>query len=167
MAYAQKEEWHNSCASCCLPFSTCLLSWFCPCMVYGRMRHRVKNGNLNEYSTFNPSCAAFCGLTCLGVGFILPMISRGDMRAKYALKGDACTDCLLACCCAPCDLTQQDKEAEHREGRPLIANAQQPQAHDAMTYQAQSKQAHDRMAYPAQPTQAHNGLASQAQQKHY
>lgn len=49
-------------------------------------------------------------------------MNRGDVRATYNLTGNGCKDCLCACCCAPCDLIQQDKEVEHREelGRPLL-----------------------------------------------
>lgn len=87
----------------------------------------------------SPQCLAFCGLSCLGISFVLPMLSRGDMRAKYQLKGNACADCLCACCCQPCDLTQQDKEAQYREeqNKPMLA---QPGKEGGMMYQAQQQQ---------------------------
>ena len=87
-------------------------------------------------STNTPQCAGFCGLSLCGISFILPMISRGDMRAKYHLKGNGCKDCLCACCCGPCDLTQQDKEATWRENQkqPLL---NQPQKYEPMAYQQQ------------------------------
>ena len=67
------------------------------------------------------------------------MLSRGDMRAKYALKGNACGDCLCACCCSPCDLTQQDKEAKYREelNRPMLG---QPGKVGGMDYKPQQVQ---------------------------
>ena len=61
------------------------------------------------------------------------MISRGDMRTKYHLKGNGCKDCLCASFCQPCDLTQQDKEAGWREAR----REAQPQG-EHMTYHPQS-----------------------------
>jgi PLAC8 family len=63
------------------------------------------------------------------------MMQRGEIRKKYGLTGNGkipdntdlnqlltlslkgCTDCLCSCCCAPCDLAQQDKEVEYREGQ--------------------------------------------------
>ncbi|KAH7130140.1 PLAC8 family-domain-containing protein [Dendryphion nanum] len=129
-----QQEWHHSGSSCCSPFSTCLLSWCCPCIVYGRTKHRVKNdGNMQGYSCCNMSCCAFTGLSCLGISFVLSMISRGDMRAKYHLQGNGCKDCLCACCCGPCDLTQQDKESEFREAQKMPLN-QQPGKVDQMHY---------------------------------
>jgi hypothetical protein len=66
------------------------------------------------------------------------MINRGDMRAKYGLKGSGCGDCMRAFCCGPCDLSQQDKEAEFREAqrKPLL-NGQQPGAQAGMQYKPQ------------------------------
>lgn len=69
---------------------------------------------------------------------VQPMLNRGDMRAKYHLEGNGCTDCLCACCCTPCDITQQDKEAQFREeqNRPLMA---QPDKVGGMTYAPQQQ----------------------------
>ncbi|KAH7093630.1 PLAC8 family-domain-containing protein [Paraphoma chrysanthemicola] len=137
MTTIQKQDWHHSGSACCTPIGTCCLSWWCPCIVYGRTHHRVKNnGDMNGYSACNLACAGFCGLACLGISFVMPMLSRGDMRAKYHLKGNGCTDCLCACCCTPCDVTQQDKESAFREeqNRPLL---NQPGKEGAMQYAAQ------------------------------
>jgi hypothetical protein len=81
----------------------------------------------------------FCGLTCLGIPFVLSMLSRGDMRAKYHLKGNAWGDCLCACCCGPCDLVQQDKEVAFREEqkKPMLG---QPGKQDTMNYAVQQQQ---------------------------
>ena len=62
------------------------------------------------------------------------MIQRGEIREKYGLKGNGCTDCLLACYCIPCDLTQQDKEVQTREGEKIAFISQQPAAHEGMHY---------------------------------
>jgi len=71
----------------------------------------------------------------VGCQWILQMMQRGEVRSKYGLKGDGCTDCLCACCCVPCDLVQQDKEAQFREqGRAAVT--QQPGKVEAMSYGA-------------------------------
>jgi len=135
-----KQDWRYKGSECCTPVSSCCLSCWCPCIIFGRTAHRRKNqGSLDTHSAFNGSCLAFCGLSCLGISFVLPMLSRGDMRAKYQLKGNACADCLCACCCQPCDLTQQDKEAQYREeqNKPMLA---QPGKEGGMMYQAQQQQ---------------------------
>ncbi|KAH6621734.1 PLAC8 family-domain-containing protein [Boeremia exigua] len=137
MSTVQKQDWHHRGTACVTPLSTCCLTWWCPCVVYGRTRHRMKaNGNMNTYSCCNTSCAAFAGMGIVGLSWILPLLNRGEVRAEYGLNGNGCKDCLCACCCAPCDLLQQEKEVEHREAqrRPLL---DQPGKVDAMNYAPQ------------------------------
>ncbi|KAJ8110719.1 hypothetical protein OPT61_g6503 [Boeremia exigua] len=96
-------------------------------------------GNMASYSCCNTSCAAFFGMGLVGLSWILPLTNRGEVRAEYGLKGNGCKDCLCACFCAPCDLTQQDKEVKHREGQrtPLL---DQPGKADSMNYSPQWQQ---------------------------
>ncbi|PSN71964.1 PLAC8-domain-containing protein [Corynespora cassiicola Philippines] len=139
MTTYQKQEWHNNGSACCTPFGTCMLSWCCPCIQYGKTSHRHEhNGTLEGYSCCNGSCMAFCGLGLFGFSWVLSMIKRGDIRAKHHIKGNACGDCLCACCCAPCDLTQQDKEVQYRENQALLG--QQPGKVDGMNYSPQQSQ---------------------------
>lgn len=93
------------------------------------------------HPTNNPQCMAFCGLACFGISFVLPMMNRSDVRAKYHLKGNGCTDCLCACCCTPCDLTQQDKEVTYREESKHLLQAQ-PGKQENMYYAQQPQQPH-------------------------
>ncbi|OAL45639.1 PLAC8-domain-containing protein [Pyrenochaeta sp. DS3sAY3a] len=140
MTTVPEQDWHYSGTSWCSPLGTCLLSCCCPCVLYGRIRHRSKNaGNMVNYSTFNGDCLAFTGVSCLGVPFILSMISRGDMRAKYHLSGSTAKDCLCAFCCLHCDIAQQDKEVTYREAerRPLMT---QPVTEAGMEYKPQEQQ---------------------------
>lgn len=71
-------------------------------------------------------------------------MQRANIRDKYHLRGNCATDIATACCCALCDLVQQEKESEHRE--PLVnpdGVQQGYQAQGDMTYPA-----------PAAPTTA-------------
>jgi Cys-rich protein (TIGR01571 family) len=43
------------------------------------------------------------------------MMSRGDVRGRYHIAGNGCTDCMSACCCGPCELTQEHLEIEEEE----------------------------------------------------
>lgn len=76
----------------------------------------------------------------VGLSWILPLLNRGEVRADYGLTGNGCKDCLCACCCAPCDLLQQEKEVAYRQqGKPLL---DQPGKVDAMNYEPQWEQQH-------------------------
>lgn len=50
------QPWHNSFFGCLAPIDTCLMSWCCPCVVFGRTHHRLrKNANLEGYQPINTS----------------------------------------------------------------------------------------------------------------
>jgi hypothetical protein len=102
------------------------------------------------------------------------MMQRGEIRKKYNLKGDGMTDCLCACCCTcppspslfddwltpkggPCDLVQQDKEAEFREQQRL-----------GMPVPIQNQPAKVQgMQYPPQQGYQQQGYAPQGYQQQY
>jgi Cys-rich protein (TIGR01571 family) len=101
---------------------------------------RTLHSNPTHPSLTKPQqCWGFYGLSCFGIQFIMPMLNRGDMRAKYHLEGDAVKDLLCACCCTPCDVAQQDKESAFREEErgPMMA---QPGMVDGMQYKVQQEQ---------------------------
>ena len=113
------------------------------------------NGDMENYSCCNISvgillfgksffsniakCATFCAMACVGFSWILPLTNRGEVREKYNLVGNGCTDCLCTFCCGPCDIIQQDKEVEYRErqGKPLL---DQPGKVDSMNYRVEEEQ---------------------------
>jgi len=85
-------------------------------MMYGRTHHRLRNGgNMSDHSNCNGSCWGYTALALCGFQWALQMVQRNEMRSTYNLEGGGCKDCLCACCCTPCDLMQQDKEAAYRE----------------------------------------------------
>jgi Cys-rich protein (TIGR01571 family) len=45
----------------------------------------------------------------------LQMGNRSGIRARYQIDGSGCGDCLTACCCTPCELTQGSRELELEE----------------------------------------------------
>ncbi|KAF2230811.1 PLAC8-domain-containing protein [Viridothelium virens] len=131
-----EREFHEKGTACCSPFSTCLLTSFCPCITFGRVRHRMQEGHREKYDTCNGSCWGYCGLMVCGFQWVWQAMNRSEMRAKYHLEGNLCTDLLCACCCHCCDLIQQDKEACYREQERagLIVDGQPGKA-EGMNYQ--------------------------------
>jgi hypothetical protein len=68
-------------------------------------------------------------------------MQRADIRTKYNLQGNCLTDIATACCCALCDLVQQDKEVAHREPQNAGDDKQQYQPSGAMAYPPAEQQA--------------------------
>jgi len=148
------EEWHAQGSDCCSPLDACCLAWWVPCVQYGRIHHRLHvDGALQNWSFFNMDCCAWYCLAHVGCQWVVQMMQRGEIRKKYNLKGDGMTDCLCACCCGPCDLVQQDKEAEFREQQRLgmpVPIQNQPVKVQGMQY---PQQGYQQQGYAQQYTQ--------------
>ncbi|QDS71190.1 hypothetical protein FKW77_010234 [Venturia effusa] len=113
-----------------------------------------KDSQLKGWSVFNGDCCAFYALGCIGCHWIVQMMGRAEIREKYHLKGNGCTDCLCACCCGPCDLVQQEKEIMNRAATNLIST------------QPNKLEAENQMAYPPQQQpQYHQQQQPQYQQQ--
>ncbi|KAJ7086279.1 PLAC8 family-domain-containing protein, partial [Mycena epipterygia] len=117
-----EREWSNDVFDCFTDPLTCLVSWFLPCMVYGRNRARFQA--LESYGAVSTETSdgliggdslLYCAAQCCGCGGIVGMMGRGETRARYGIHGGGCNDCLLSCCCAPCTLTQESREIELEE----------------------------------------------------
>jgi len=152
-----ENEWKNSGSDCCSPFTSFLLSWFCPCIMYGRTAHRLhKDPTLSDFSCCNLDC---CAYACLYSGCchgILLMMQRGEVRSKYHLKGDGCTDCLCGFCCQPCTQVQQNKEVEDWESQRSQTTSQQPGKVETMNYiTPQPVPHHDSYPNTSPPPQGH------------
>ncbi|KAG6872446.1 hypothetical protein C0995_009703 [Termitomyces sp. Mi166 len=114
-------EWsHGLCA--CNGAGTCCLAWCLPCILYGSNRKRMsyleRNGapDPDHGGVCNNHCCIYGLLTvCLGIGCILQIGNRGNIRSRYDIKGGGCTDCLTSCFCSPCALTQEKGEIELEE----------------------------------------------------
>ncbi|TDL24553.1 PLAC8-domain-containing protein [Rickenella mellea] len=114
-------EWSNGLFGCFDDCGTCLLSWCCPCIVYAQNKSRYEH--LDRQNGPHPSGGDSCNgdcfihgcLTFWGCGWVLQMGQRGTLRHRYRISGGGCGDCLTACCCTPCELTQEAREIELEE----------------------------------------------------
>ncbi|KAL2060553.1 hypothetical protein VTL71DRAFT_9194 [Oculimacula yallundae] len=110
------EQWNNDIWDCFKGADNlCLKATFCSCFVYGRTQARLRDPTLAGYERINNDCLMFAGLNCCGLGFVLEFLKRTEIRAKYALRGDAVTDGLLSFCCGCCSMIQGEKEVIGRQ----------------------------------------------------
>jgi len=131
------QSWKYPCIDCCSPCGTCCLSCWLPCITYGRIKRRVhEDGDLTNYSCCNLNCCFYFCLAQICCQWIVQMQSRSEVRKKYNLTGNECTDCLCACFCCCCDLVQQDKEAAYWEAQRARQPIEtQPKTGAQMIYQ--------------------------------
>ncbi|KAL1840497.1 hypothetical protein VTJ49DRAFT_410 [Mycothermus thermophilus] len=136
------QPWYHSFFNCLAPIETCLLSWCCPCVVFGRTHHRLhRNADLQGWEPVNASCLMMWASGCVCLHWLPVAMQRAEIRTKHNLQGDFLTDVALACCCGCCNIAQADKEAEYRE-KLLAGNQGQQQGYQApagMSYPAQGE----------------------------
>jgi hypothetical protein len=66
------QPWYTSFFACFSPIDTCLLSWCCPCVVFGRTHHRLrKSSDLAGYEPINTSVRYLIFLCHLSSGLQL------------------------------------------------------------------------------------------------
>ncbi|SCV67162.1 BQ2448_5808 [Microbotryum intermedium] len=61
------------------------------------------------------NCCAFYMMQCIGLGCILDLMLRGDLRERAGIEGSGCGDCMMSCFCLPCSQTQQHLEIVEEE----------------------------------------------------
>ncbi|KAJ7103681.1 PLAC8-domain-containing protein [Mycena crocata] len=119
-----EREWSNNVFDCLADPLTFVVSWFVPCLVYGRNRARYqaletyvspKPHQTLPLQILTPSQGRYCIASCFGCNACVGMTGRGKTRARYGIAGSGCSDCMLSCCCIPCTLTQESREIEQEE----------------------------------------------------
>ncbi|EEH33953.1 DUF614 domain-containing protein [Paracoccidioides lutzii Pb01] len=130
-------SWTHSFWDILNPIDTCLVGWFCPCILFGKTQARMEDPTLQNYSPINDNCLIFCGLNCFAVAWLLVAKRRIEMREKYGItqthlekflkmepgsikakhnfEESHLQDCLSAFFCPCFALVQGDKEVIARQ----------------------------------------------------
>ncbi|KAI6245155.1 hypothetical protein HI914_06637 [Erysiphe necator] len=103
---------------------TCALSVFCPCILVGKIRWRIKQKELNldplqsawhrKYCCNSPCCSS---IFCLCPWYITKYYS--EVRSLYAISSKKSSKVKNFLCCA-CSLLQLDREIRAREGETRL-----------------------------------------------
>jgi len=115
-------DWSNRTGDCFGDCNTCLTACCCPCIVYAqnksRFEHLDRIGYPHPYAgdSLSLDCLLHCLLSpFLCAGTMLQTSTRTDIRRRYVIAGDGCTDCATSLCCMSCALTQESMELELEE----------------------------------------------------
>lgn len=112
-------SWKDDLCNCCSQIiPSCMMAFCCSCILAGQLAERV-----GMTKCFNIAC----GYTTLVVILVICVLAgvdgrllliiwpfatfmvyslRKKIREMFTIPGDECSDCTLACCCAPCALAQ-------------------------------------------------------------
>ncbi|XP_037466613.1 cell number regulator 11-like [Triticum dicoccoides] len=103
-------EWSVGLFDCFGDFRTCCLTFWCPCVTFGRLAGIVDKGS--------PSCCMngtlYVCLACVGCNWLYSCTKRSAMRSQYNLTASPCMDCCVHFFCESCALCQEYKELENR-----------------------------------------------------
>jgi len=117
-----KRNWSFGLFDCFPRGQLCLWATFCPCVIYGqnrqRLRHLQKRGRPlpGGGDNFSDDCRVYCCMAVPCFYWAFQMGSRLDIRKRYDIRGEAMEDCLSSLFCRPCALTQERREIELEEG---------------------------------------------------
>ncbi|XP_010066585.2 protein PLANT CADMIUM RESISTANCE 2 [Eucalyptus grandis] len=103
--------WSSGLFSCFDDVPTCCLSFWCPCITFGRIAEIADHGSVScpVHGAVYTVIALLTGCACCYSCFY-----RTKMRQQYQLQEDPCADCLVHFCCESCALTQEYRELERR-----------------------------------------------------
>ncbi len=82
-----------------------------PCLLYGQNVDKLRGSGF-----IGPCLLMYC---CPCFACIFGGSYRGDLRKKYNLPDDPCSDCCVYCCLPSCAVCQEFRELKHREGRKV------------------------------------------------
>ncbi|KAJ6431686.1 hypothetical protein OIU84_019045 [Salix udensis] len=107
----QQARWSSGLCDCCSDPTGCCLTWFCPCITFGRIAEITDQG-----ATPCLVSGAIYGLLCwfTGCSCLYSCFYRSKLRKQYMLEESPCNDCLVHCCCESCALCQEYRELKHR-----------------------------------------------------
>ncbi|XP_043717339.1 protein PLANT CADMIUM RESISTANCE 2-like [Telopea speciosissima] len=103
--------WSTGLCDCFDDISTCCLTFWCPCVTFGRIAEIVDRGST--------SCGVSGALYMLillmsGCSCFYSCFYRSKLRGQYFLEESPCTDFCIHCCCEECALCQEYRELKNR-----------------------------------------------------
>jgi Cys-rich protein (TIGR01571 family) len=113
----QQGEWSSSLFSCLREPSICALSFFCPCVQYGRNMEKLDGSSRLGHCCFYAFCLCICR-PC-----IAHREHRSELRKAYGLKGSWQHDCLATWLCPWCAIAQEARELQTRGPPPAQSMA--------------------------------------------
>lgn len=97
--------WSSNICDCCNDMGSCLLGWFCPCVLASNVAQDMGES---------------CCVPCCVPGWLI--VLRAKLRAENNIQGSVMDDCCVVCCCGHCVLCQMAREVKYVK----MMNAQQP-----------------------------------------
>ncbi|KDP29383.1 hypothetical protein JCGZ_18304 [Jatropha curcas] len=103
--------WSTGLWDCFNDINSCCLTWWCPCITFGRIAEIVDRGS----TSCGVSGAMYILIMWLtGCSCIYSCFYRAKLRGQYFLEEKPCPDCCVHYCCEGCALCQEYRELTNR-----------------------------------------------------
>eukprot|EP01012_Entosiphon_sulcatum_P034174 TRINITY_DN432_c0_g1_i1.p1 TRINITY_DN432_c0_g1~~TRINITY_DN432_c0_g1_i1.p1 ORF type:complete len:129 (-),score=17.74 TRINITY_DN432_c0_g1_i1:286-672(-) len=124
MAAQVQRQFQYSLCSCCDDIPLCLLTWCLPCVTYGRTQSLVEKGDDSSWVMW---CAIWSVVQYFtGMGCVLQIMTRNNLRKKNNIDGSMCGDICTVCWCPLCQLQQEAREVGQQGCSGASSNAVAP-----------------------------------------
>ncbi|AQK61787.1 cell number regulator 3 [Zea mays] len=130
----EAREWSSRLLDCFDDFDICCMTFWCPCITFGRTAEIVDHG----MTSCGTSAALFALIQWLSGSqctWAFSCTYRTRLRAQHGLPEAPCADFLVHLCCLHCALCQEYRELKARGYEPVLGwefNAQRAAAGVAM-----------------------------------
>ncbi|XP_049425038.1 cornifelin homolog B-like isoform X2 [Epinephelus fuscoguttatus] len=103
-------EWTSGICDCCQDLPQCCLAFWClPCFAC-------------KTSFEAGECVCLPLLDAYGLIPPITTALRVSVRTRYGIEGTVCNDCVIACCCGPCNWCQLAREIKARSSPITFVN---------------------------------------------
>ncbi|KAL5544735.1 hypothetical protein UlMin_008519 [Ulmus minor] len=107
-------QWTTGLCDCCEDTSSCMTTWCCPFITFGRNAEIIDRG---KTSCGSAGCKFYI-LSCFA--FLYSCTYRTKLRAHYNLPEEPCKDCCVHCFCTACAICQEYRELKNRGLDPAL-----------------------------------------------
>lgn len=128
-AHPMGPEYQNGlCGSC----ESCCAVVFCACCVVGATEKMVETGVVKQpCDGIGLGCCLWSLFAYFGLNSCYSsLVTRANLRAKFGMNSNCCTDCCMHFCCPFCAICQDYSEAKQRvqSTAPQVVMMQVPAA---------------------------------------
>ncbi|BAT72752.1 Protein PLANT CADMIUM RESISTANCE 2 [Vigna angularis] len=105
-------SWSTGLCDCFSDCSSCCLTFWCPCVSFGRVAEILDKGSTS--CCLHGSLFYILAIFTHVGGCIYSWVYRAKLREAYGIEGHHCTDCLVSCFCPHLSICQEYRELKAR-----------------------------------------------------
>ncbi|XP_059655363.1 cell number regulator 2-like [Cornus florida] len=106
-------NWSTGLCDCFSDCRVCCLTFFCPCITFGRIAEILSRGS-TSCCVSGTMCTLMGGTHHLAFHNFYTSTYRTKLKKHYSIEPNQCEDCLIHMCFQKCALCQEYRELQQR-----------------------------------------------------